>query len=95
MLVRVKDPITNYVSYSSLILSTLFFSIALSSVFTPNSVYNALSQPKWKESMEEETWALEKNNGWDIVDLPRHKEYVACKRVFTVKLKPDGRPIQS
>lgn len=34
--------------------------------------------------------AFEKNYIWDIVDLPRNKEPVGCKWVFTVKLKHDG-----
>lgn len=86
----VKYPIVNYVSYNALSLSTRSFSIALSFVYTPNSVFEALSQPKWKETVEEEMWTLEKNNNWDIVDLPTNTEPIGCKQVFTVKLKPDG-----
>lgn len=38
----------------------------------------------------EEMKALEKNCIWNVVDLPRIKELVGCKWVFSVKLRPDG-----
>jgi hypothetical protein len=34
--------------------------------------------------------ALEKNETWEVVDLPRGKETVGCKWVFTVKCRIDG-----
>lgn len=34
--------------------------------------------------------ALEKNDTWDIVDLLKGKEPVACKWVFSMKLQLDG-----
>lgn len=34
--------------------------------------------------------ALEKNNIWEIVDIPKGKEVVGCKWVFIVKRKSDG-----
>lgn len=42
----IKHPNANYVSYSTLSPSIGSFSIALSSVSTPNSVSKALSQPQ-------------------------------------------------
>lgn len=40
--------------------------------------------------MDEEMQALEKNNTWEMVDLPEGKETVVCKWVFTVKHRSDG-----
>ena len=40
--------------------------------------------------MGEEMLALEKNKTWDVVELPRGKQPVGCKWVFTVKYKADG-----
>lgn len=57
----VQYPIANYVSYSALSPSTCSFFIELSFVSTPNSLFEVLSQPKWKEAIEEEMWTLEKN----------------------------------
>lgn len=39
--------------------------------------------------MDEEMQALKKNSTWDVVDLPREKEPVGCRRVFSVKLQPN------
>lgn len=36
----------------------------LSSISTPHNVSKVLSRPKWKDEMEEEMQALEKNNTW-------------------------------
>ena len=39
--------------------------------------------------MNVEIQALERNNTWEIVDLPKGKKPVGCKWVFTIKYKPD------
>ena len=33
---------------------------------------------------------LEKNEIWEVIDLPREKKTVGCKWVFTTKYKSDG-----
>lgn len=33
---------------------------------------------------------IEKNETWEIVDLPPGKKTVGCKWVYTVKFKPSG-----
>lgn len=50
----------------------------------------ALSHFEWKEAIKKEMCALNKNNTWDIVDLPQGKIPVGCKWVFIIKLKPAG-----
>ena len=40
--------------------------------------------------MGEEMLALEKNKTWEVVELPRGKQPVGCKWVFTVKYKANG-----
>ena len=40
--------------------------------------------------MGEEMLALEKNKTWEVVELPRGKQPVGCKWVFTAKYKSDG-----
>lgn len=48
--------------------------------------------PHWKRAMMEEMSALEKNETWEIVDLPPGKKTVGskCKWVYTVKFQPSG-----
>lgn len=50
----------------------------------------ALSNENWKQAMNEELKALEKNNTWEITDLPMGKKSVGCKWVYTVKYRSDG-----
>jgi len=40
--------------------------------------------------MEVEMTTLEKNNTWELVQLPKGKQPVGCKWVYTVKYKSDG-----
>ena len=62
----------------------------LSVVYIPNSVQEALKDPKWKEAMNEEMKSLQKNSTWEVVDLPEGKTPVGCRWVFTIKYKADG-----
>ncbi|CAH9086611.1 unnamed protein product [Cuscuta europaea] len=50
----------------------------------------ALSKPEWKKAVWEEMDALEKNQTWKIVELPRNKPIVGCRWIFTPKFKADG-----
>lgn len=40
--------------------------------------------------MEKELKALEANNTWELVPLPKGKRAIGCKWVFKIKLKADG-----
>jgi len=40
--------------------------------------------------MDIEMAALEKNNTWDLVPLPKGKHSVGCKWVYTLKYKSGG-----
>jgi len=56
----------------------------------PKSIRDAFQVPEWKEAVLEEMRALEKNQTWEVINLPREKKTVGCKWVFTVKFKSDG-----
>ncbi|RVW66512.1 Retrovirus-related Pol polyprotein from transposon RE1 [Vitis vinifera] len=58
--------------------------------FNPNSENEALTDEKWKQAMNVEMEALEKNKTWELVKLPTGKKPVGCKWVYTVKYKADG-----
>ena len=62
----------------------------LSTVSIPNSVQEALTDPRWKAAMKEEMKSLQKNETWDLVDRPPGKKPVGCRWVYTVKHKADG-----
>ena len=46
--------------------------------------------PEWKDVVLEDMRALEKNQTWELIDLPKEKRTVGCKWVFTLKFKSDG-----
>ncbi|XP_073016272.1 uncharacterized mitochondrial protein AtMg00820-like [Primulina eburnea] len=85
-----KYPIAHYVSTQGLSKPLKTFTQTLSSCHIPNSVEEALSDPKWAQSMQEELEALKKNNTWKLVPLTEGKKLVGCKWVFSIKYKADG-----
>ena len=87
---KVKYPISNYVSSHKLSKSYASFVSQLSSISIPSNVQEALADPRWTEAMVVEMAALEKNNTWDLVTLPKGKKTVGCRWVYTIKHKADG-----
>lgn len=87
---KAKYPMSHYVSNHRLSESNMSFVNQLSAVSIPNSVQEALSDPRWKEAMNEEMKSLEKNETWELVDPPSGKKPVGCRWIYTVKYKADG-----
>ena len=56
----------------------------------PISLDQALSNPKWKEAMVEELRSIEKNETWQMVNLPSNKRVIDVKWVYKTKMKPNG-----
>ncbi|GAU39052.1 hypothetical protein TSUD_396570 [Trifolium subterraneum] len=56
----------------------------------PVNWHEALSDPNWKNAMNEEIKSIEKNNTWRLVDLPAHKKPIIVKWIFKIKRNPDG-----
>ncbi|CAL9005273.1 unnamed protein product [Prunus brigantina] len=63
---------------------------AVGDIFVPNSVTEALEDPKCKEAMNEEMRALQKNVTWELVSLPHGKKIVGSRWIYTMKLKANG-----
>ena len=87
---KVKYPMSHYVSNHHLSESNKSFVNQLSTVSIPNSVQEALADPRWKAAMNEEMKSLQKNETWELVDCPPWKKPVGCRWVYTVKHKVDG-----
>ena len=87
---KVKDPMSHYVSNHRLSELNKSFVNQLSIVSIPNSVQEALADPRWKAAMNEEMKSLQKNETWELVDRPPGKKPVGCRWVYTVKHKVDG-----
>ena len=55
------------------------FNTSLYSSTVPNNVEEALRDPNWKKAMEEEIFALNKNETWEKCELQKGKKTVGCR----------------
>ncbi|PKU79659.1 Retrovirus-related Pol polyprotein from transposon TNT 1-94 [Dendrobium catenatum] len=83
-------PINNSISFNNFSSSHQNFLVSLEDIRIPKDVFEALSDKNWRNAMKDEMQALEKNETWEIVNLPIGKKSVGCKWVFSVKYKADG-----
>ncbi|RVW43766.1 Retrovirus-related Pol polyprotein from transposon TNT 1-94 [Vitis vinifera] len=88
---KVKYPINNYVSNHRLSESNKSFVNQLSTLVIPNSVQEALADPRWKAAMNEKMKSLQKNETWERVECPPGKKPVGCRWIYTVKYKADAK----
>ena len=78
---------SNYVSNHRLSESNKSF---VNQLAIPNSMQEALADPRWKTAMNEEIKSLQKNETWKLVECPPRKKPVGCRWIYTMKYKPDG-----
>ncbi|RVW42182.1 Retrovirus-related Pol polyprotein from transposon RE1 [Vitis vinifera] len=83
-------PISKFVSYNFLFAKCHAFTTNLDKIQIPKNIQEAFKIPEWKEVVMKEIRALEKNENWEVMNLPRGKKLVGCKWIFTVKYKTDG-----
>ncbi|KAA0066752.1 Retrovirus-related Pol polyprotein from transposon TNT 1-94 [Cucumis melo var. makuwa] len=51
----------------------------------------AIKDPKWQRAMDEEIEAIERNNTWELTDLPKGHKTIGVKWVYKTKLKENGK----
>ncbi|XP_019051556.1 PREDICTED: uncharacterized protein LOC109114020 [Nelumbo nucifera] len=56
----------------------------------PSCYTIAKKDPRWVLAMEDEYKTLLRNNTWDLVPPPFHKNIVGNKWVYKIKRRPDG-----
>ena len=56
----------------------------------PHTYLEALQSAQWVSAMDKELSALQENNTWELVDLPKGKKAVGCKWVYKIKQHADG-----
>ncbi|KAI5332690.1 hypothetical protein L3X38_022819 [Prunus dulcis] len=87
---KARHAIAHYMSDHKLFPECKAFVTRMDSFKISTRVEVAFNDPKWVEAMNIEMKALQKNNTWDIVNLPKETKPVGCKWAFTVKYNADG-----
>ncbi|CAL1371986.1 unnamed protein product [Linum trigynum] len=85
-----KYPISDFLSYDGVHPSYYAFLAAVTSNHEPRSFRQAVLDPRWREAMSKEIYALELNGTWTLVQLPPGKRAIAPKWVYKIKFNPDG-----
>ena len=80
-------PLSHFVSFQRFYFNHKSFLSTLSTIPIPNSLSKALSKREWRLAMEAEMDALQKNETWELVDLPNGKKPMDYKWVFAVKFR--------
>ncbi|KAJ1704358.1 hypothetical protein LUZ63_004137 [Rhynchospora breviuscula] len=84
-------PITDHVTCSKFSMRHRKFLAAVTKEKEPEFYGEAMKQKQWREAMQTEIEALERNHTWTIEELPKGKIAIGCKWVYRVKYHSDGR----
>ena len=71
-------PLTHFLSFEKISPIQRAFLVSLNTISIPTTVSEALTDEKWKQAMNVEMEALEKNKTWELVKLPTGKKPVGC-----------------
>ncbi|CAL2265125.1 unnamed protein product [Prunus armeniaca] len=86
----VKHSITNFVSYHKFSPHHAALLSVVSSAHDPQSFQDANLQAVWRKAMQEELQALDDNNTWSVVKLPKGKKAVGSRWIYKTKFHSDG-----
>lgn len=86
----VSYPISNFVSYKNFSTNHMAFLTAITQNDEPKSFKQASQDARWREAMQKEIKALEKNGTWSLENLPKGKRAIDSKWVYKIKYKPNG-----
>ena len=86
----VRYPVSNYLNYSKLSPAYSAFLSGISNDHEPRNFADAQSQPVWRKAMEEELTALNDNQTWSLVPLPKGKHVVGSRWIYKTKFNSDG-----
>ena len=56
----------------------------------PTTFESAVKEEKWRKAMNDEIDAIERNDTWELCDLPRGQKTIGVKWVFKTKLNENG-----
>jgi hypothetical protein len=75
----VMYPIQDFISYNRVSSAYRAYLSNITNKIEPTNFSEANQSPNWRKAMKEELQVLEKNDTWDIVNLPKNKKPVGCK----------------
>ena len=78
------------VSEENMSQTAIAFTASLYSSNIPKTTKEALNDERWRQAMEDEYSALQKNETWEKCVLPKGKKKVGCRWVSSIKYKDDG-----
>ncbi|KAJ0454406.1 putative RNA-directed DNA polymerase [Helianthus annuus] len=87
---KVKYGVEKVVNYSNLSVDNMCLVSSLNKSVEPSSYNEAIKDPRWIEAMNCEMEALNRNNTWVVVDLPKGRKPIGCKWVYKIKYKANG-----
>lgn len=67
-----------------------FTHFALFSDCDPTTFETAVKEMKWQKAMDEEMESIEKNNKWELTELPQGQKAIGVIWVYKTKLKENG-----
>jgi hypothetical protein len=76
---NVQYSIENFISYENVSKSYSAFIASIEKLEEPITFNEAKNNLVWRKAMKEELNALEKNDTWKIIHLPKGKKPVGCK----------------
>ncbi|GJR58570.1 putative RNA-directed DNA polymerase [Tanacetum coccineum] len=86
----VRYPISNFVSYDKFSTNHKAFLAAITNNNEPKCFKQAAQDARWREAMQKEVKALEKNGTWTLEYLPEGKRAIDLKWIYNIKFKPNG-----
>lgn len=80
-------PIANFMSFQKFSPSHKAFLSKINTIPIPKTLHEALRNENRKTATREEMNAVERNQTWEIVELPKEKKIVGCTWVYALKIK--------